>query len=461
MRQGSGREAALIGPRGEGKTQAAAWAAVLHAAEHHARGFELPTRWLGATTTHESHKLKTIPSLLEPHWLGRWKITDDRHLASYVIEGVTLTQVHLFGVQDENGMDRLRAACHGAWFEEAAPTTENQGRGLTLRQWETAQTSMRLPSHAHVGMVTSNPGTGEDDDWVWQRFHEHPEPGALLFEIPPEERASAEDRARWMAAISDPLLRKRLIEGRPAALMPGRPVAHGYTEALHLSRTRLLPIPDGALWMGQDGGLMPATVIGQRARGRVEVVAALSSEHAGIRQHWRHVVMPWLAVHAPWALGEHGDVTVLYDPALDTDAQGDSDVNALRVMRELLPRARLRPGVNVPWSARRDPLLTILASQDDGHGLLVLDREHARMLGKALEGRWHYAITNAGDVRREEPDKPNPPWADLGDACCYLLQGLAPIAKARSHGPRRSAKSAFSPYHFGKAPRPRAEFSLR
>jgi hypothetical protein len=33
-----------------------------------------------------------------------------------------------------------------------------------------------------------------------------------------------------------------------------------------------------------------------------------------------------------------------------------------------------------------------------------------------------------GDVRKEEPKKPNPPWADLGDASAYLLADMAPLA---------------------------------
>ena len=444
IQDGAAREIALLGGRGEGKTQTACAGMFLHAIKHQGAGYALPTTWLGAMATHESHKLKTVPSLREPHWEGRWHFADDYHLASFVVEGVTFVELHLFGTSDEMAGERLRAAAHGVWFDEAAPAAENFGRGLSREQWELAQTSLRLSTHAHVAVVTSNYGTGESDDWVWQRFEVNPLPGTMLFRLPKGEWSSQEQRERWAAAITDPAQRRRLLEGHPAALLPGRPVAHAYAPDLHLSKTRLTPVRGADMVLGLDGGLAPCSVLAQRARGRVEVLASFVSEHGGTRQHLEHEVFPWLVNHAPWLLD--GDpVRVMYDPSMDKGAEGDVEVNPIRIMHALWPQARLRAGVNVPWSARQGPLDRVLGQQVDGHGLAVLDPVHARMLARALEGRWHYAVTVQGAVRREEPHKPNPPWADLGDAFCYLLQGMAPMTPPRSTAPPGRTRIDFDP----------------
>src|SRR3990167_1932703 len=68
---GQADEIACYGTRGDGKTQGALIAQVLHAVRHEEKGFELPTMWMGVTDTFESHKQKTVPSLEEAHWEGR------------------------------------------------------------------------------------------------------------------------------------------------------------------------------------------------------------------------------------------------------------------------------------------------------------------------------------------------------------------------------------------------------
>jgi hypothetical protein len=438
-----------MGTRGDGKTWGALTAMIAHAKEHHARGYPLPVKWLGATSTFESHKSKTHDSLRAHGWKGCWSLHDQGHQATFDIGGVRLVDLRLFGVGDENGLDRMRAEAHCAWFEEAAPAEEVGSQGMTEDHWGMAITSMRLPSHANVAVATQN--YPDEEHWTWQRWIVNKHPGSLVFRIPPGERATQEQRAAWAEAIKDPIMRRRLLEGKPGTIIPGRPVAHGFNEDIHVSRTHLKPQPGAPLWIGQDGGLMPATVIGQRVGGRIELLAALSSQHAGIRQHLKYVVMPWLGEHAPWVLEERERLHVCYDPTLDTDSQADSETNPLRVMMSLLP-GRYRAGQNVPWSWRRDPLLAVLSQLDDGHPLLVVDPEFCKPLIKAWRGMWHYAVTVTGSVRTEEPKKPNPPWADLGDASAYLLADMAPLAPPKKpQGPRHANKN-FSPYSFDRRP---------
>lgn len=446
---GMSREVLALGTRGDGKTWGALGAMIAHAQAHHAAGFPLPTKWMGAASTFQSHKDKTHESLLAPGWEGAWRLRDDGHRAVFTVDDVELVHLRLFGVDDEHGMERLRAECHGVWFEEAAPA-ELISRGLSEAQWGMALSSMRLRSSSNVGMITEN--YPDDEHWTWRRFVVDRHPGTAYIRIPPGERATAEQRAQWAEGIVDPVMRRRLLEGKPGTIMPGRPVALGFNEDVHVSRTPLVPKMGATLYIGQDGGLMPASVIAQRVRARIEILASLSSQHAGIRQHFRYVVLPWLGEHAPWALRAGPDgVQVCYDPSLNTDSQGDSDVNPLRVMRELLP-ARYRAGVNVPWTWRRDPLLSALNAMDEGHPLVVLDPEHCRPLIKAWNGLWHYTVTNTGDVRKEEPKKPNPPWADLGDASAYLIAHMAPGREPDRRPRQTHARTDYSVYDYGRRP---------
>ena len=205
-------------------------------------------------------------------------------------------------------------------------------------------------------------------------------------------------------------------------------------------------------WLGQAAGLTPTTVIGQRVGQEVRILAALASEHDGMRQHLRGTVIPWIGEHAPWLL-ETGDihrVQVRYDPSMDTDDAGDSNSNPLRVMRSLLPGV-YQPGP-VTWPGRKDPMLALFNSR---HPKLEIADPACKGLIRALNGGWHYKTTVIGDIRKEEPEK-NHPHSDYGDAFAYLVAGMAPGAPPRPVGPRPAPKVAFDPYRYD-TPRQRAK----
>ena len=227
-----------------------------------------------------------------------------------------------------------------------------------------------------------------------------------------------------VAYANRPDLRRRLVEGKPGAVILGEQVAVGFNEDLHAPRhLRLRPDPSATLWLGQDGGLTPTTTIGQRLGKRVHVLAALSSEHDGIRQHFRGLVLPWISEHAPWALESEDAIRVIYDPSMDADGQGDTEANPLKIMRATL-RAHYRPGP-VKWEPRREALLNMLNAMDHGEAALQIDPVQARGLVKALIGGWHYPTGGDGRVRRDDPVK-NHPHSDHGDGLCYLLVGMSP-----------------------------------
>lgn len=430
---GQAREVAAFGTRGDGKTWGAFGAMIEHAQRHHAAGGELPTKWLGAADTFQSHKSKTHESLTAPGWASCWRLKDDGHLAVFRVGGVDLVHLRLFGVEDQSGMDRLRAECHGLWFEEPAPSSVLvQSSGLSESAWSLGLTSQRLGSYCHPAIMTLN--YPDEDHWTWQRFVVRAHPGTAYVRIPPGERASAAQREEWARALAGrPDMLRRLLEGQPGVLQLGEQVASGFNADDHVLYGQAPAVSrESALWLGTDGGESHTwvTVVGQRitsqGRQRLRIHAALLSSPSGARQHMKDTVLPWLSEAAPWALndGERRPET-RYDPACDTEDPGDAESNPLRTMRAILP-GTYRPGA-VSWAGRRDPLLALLRSRDPMLEVVAAGAG-CRGLIRALSGGWHYPTGPTGAVTRDKPKKPNHPHEDYGDALCYLVAGVAPLA---------------------------------
>jgi hypothetical protein len=437
---GPAQEVACFGARGDGKSWGGAIACLLYADLHREAGHPLPVHVAVVAGTHAEHRAKLVRTLEAPSWHGLWSFRDDKHEAVCHVGGVEHAVLHLMGVEDQSGLDRLRSEFHGLWFEEPAPAALLEvSSGLTQDAWALALTSLgdRLPSYRHPAFMTLN--YPDEDFWCWQRFVVRRHTGTAFVRIPPGERASAEDRRRWAQSLDDrPDLRRRLLDGEPGVVQLGPEVAVGYRSDVHRARGSLRAVEDVPLLLGHDGGLTPVTIVGQHVAGELRILASLASERAGTRQHLEHLVRPWFAAHAPWALLAGGAMfRHRYDPSMSTGAQADIEADPVRVLRELLGGPML-PGATT-WPARRDPLLAILnrLNPHTGRAMLQLDPVEAAMLDRALAGRWYYPVVN-GRVSKDLPKKPNHPWEDLGDALCYLLGGFGAHASAEARPPRQT-----------------------
>jgi hypothetical protein len=414
------REVACFGTRGDGKTQGALGAMVAHAQLHQQAGFQLPTKWIGVTDTFASHKNKTVESLNNQLWQGLWRLKDGGHIATFGKDGYELVNLHLFGIEDQGAMDRVRTETVGVWFEEPAPTSLLvQSSGVDSGAWGMAITSQRIPSHCHPAIMTLN--YPDEDHWTWQRFIAQPAENTAYYRVPPGERASAAQRAEWMTALKDrPDLQRRLLEGKPGTVMLGTQVAQGFDEDKHVSRQRLEVIESEPLFFGVDFGHTPTVIIGQSWRSTIRVLAALTCKRGGIKQHLEDSVIPWLRVRAAYVLdprvGRHY-IHGQYDPSAP-DSQDDIDQNPIKTIEATIP-GYWYPGP-VDWEARKNPLLTAMNRQ------LVLDPVDAKGLIQALSGRWYYPQDRLGGVSKDQPKKPNHPWEDYGDAFCYFLCGVMP-----------------------------------
>ncbi len=298
-----------------------------------------------------------------------------------------------------------------------------QSSGLSETAWQLGLTSRRLPTFHHPAIMTLN--YPDEDHWTWQRFVVRQHPGTAYVRIPPGERASPEQRAEWAQALEGrPDLLRRLLEGQPGVLLLGAVVAEGFNEDLHAPQgSRVAPILGEPVWIGQDGGLTPTSVILQRQGACLRCIGSLTTDHGGMIQHVEYLLRPWLSERVPWVLQRREAIRVCYDPAMETEDQGDSRHSALRLMRQALP-AVYRPGP-VKWLPRRELLLNALGPGPGRPGSLLVDPVQGRGLVVALRGGWHYATGPDGKARRDDPVK-NHPHSDYGDALCYALAEAAP-----------------------------------
>lgn len=423
---------AAFGTRGDGKTWGAGGTMIVHAQRHHELGYPLPTRWAGVTDTFQSHKLKTVRSLQAPGWGGLWRFRDDYHVAECVLDGTVLVHLDLFGIEDQGAMDRLRMEMHGLWFEEPAPASVMvQSSGVNEGAWLMGLTSQRLPSYHHPAIMTLN--YPDEDHWTWQRFVVNQEPGTGYVRIPPGERASAEQRAEWTRALSArPDMLRRLLEGKPGTLMLGKQVAVGFNAEVHVKAAP--PVKDLPVWIGQDGGESHTwvSVIGQRVGPFVRIIGSLLSDPSGARQHFEHVLRPWLSEHTPWVFSSRDLIQGIYDQACDTEDPGDHESNPLRTMKALFP-GHYRPGP-IDWTSRLNPIYSLFNAMVQGQPVLQIDPSQNRGLIRALDGGWYLATGVDGKVLRDTPKKPNHPHEDYGDAFCYLVAGMAPLKAERPKG---------------------------
>lgn len=441
---GAAPETCIFGPRGERKTWGALTAMLQHAWLHHQAGHPLPTKWVGVADTFQSHRIKTVRSLEDPRWRGLWRLRQDDHLAVATIGGTELVHLDLFGIEDQGAMDRLRMEMHGLWFEEPAPSAVLvQSSGISEDAWMLGLTSLRLASHCHPALITSN--YPDEDHWTWQRFVVRQHPGSAYFRIPPGESASAEQREEWARALEGrPDLLRRLLAGEPGAIAMGPQVAVGWNSEAHVAREPLVVVRSEVLWMGHDAGHTPTTVIGQPVDGHVHIFAGLVTERAGTKQHLEQTVLPWLARYAPWILRGGEAIYHVYDPNMDTGEQADIDQSPVERLKESLG------GVFIPgatsWPGRRDPLLALFNRAVAGRPMLqVSPTADTELLRKALAGRWYYKQTVTGEVLKDLPEK-NHPWSDLGDAFCYLIGGIAPSREWDAAPTPRYATSHWNPH---------------
>jgi hypothetical protein len=287
-----------------------------------------------------------------------------------------------------------------------------------------AATSLRVPGPVRCLAISSN--YGSEDSWFWRRYAVDTVAGSVMFRIPPGERASAEDRARWAEQLQgQPTLLRRLVFGEPAIVSSGQAVCDGvFNPALHVSPRVLEPVAHTRLYLGWDAGLTPACVVLQVVNGQVVVYAGLCVARGGTAQLVAEQVVPWLSVHAPWALERGAEIEHDMDPSMFTPDPSTVTQSPMWAVRRVLSGMPKKGPVS--WPARRDPLMQALGTLVGGQpGLIVSAGKDTEALRHALGGGWQYGRGAGGQIERELPDK-NHPDSDLGDCLCYAVAAARP-----------------------------------
>lgn len=417
---GRAREVALFGPRGEGKSWSAFGAMLAHAEVHAQRGFPLPVPWISVMDYFSSHESKTHETLRRPEWRGAWSLEDDGHIARGWSRGINLVKVRLMGIEDKGALDRVRLETVGVHFEEVAPAgVLVHSAGISEDAWNLAITSQRVPTHAHVAMLSTN--YPDEEHWSWQRFVVRQHPGTAYFRIPPGERTTEKDRAEWARALEGrPDMLRRLLAGEPGGIQLGDPVTPEYQEPRHFSPTPLR-VAEGSLWFAWDFYHRPAcAAASMTSLGQLRVHFACRMDNADIGALVEERVKPWLSSQG---LLERPRIHT-GDPTGMTGDQSDRSRSAVRRLLELLP-GEWRKVSNVPEEREDAVKQALRRSLSTGEPAVILGPD-ARELHKALRGGWH-----RGPSAKVVKHGPEGLDSHVADAAAYLCLAVFGSAVAR------------------------------
>lgn len=422
---GTKSEILLYGPRGTGKTIVEACIALALAKFHIAAGLPTPFRVIWVHDSLLSASVKTGRSLEGELWAGCWTLHEDRRTARFSLGGRVLIAADFAAALDETTTQRLRATAHHVIAEELVPSLTD-GVGISEDKYELALSSMQrqdAKTPRKVAVASTNPGS--PDHWAYKRFLGGQHPHTMAIHIPKQDRLTPEEQAALNASFSsNPILQRRLAQGEWVMMTQGQAVAEGFEPTVHVATRLLQPSPHYLLGIGWDGGHSPSAVIGQRQLGQCQVYAGLNLLNQGVLQLIEQQVRPWLKTHAPWALEHYGASLVhIIDPAMSIPGQASILDSAERMIQKHLG-GRIVKGP-VRWPPRREAVLRALrpAHEKGMVPLTISQSDDTEVLITSLMGRWYYAVKD-GQVDRTGPEKPNSPWADLGDALAYLLDWL-------------------------------------
>lgn len=430
-------ENCLVGPRGEGKTDAGQMAVHVHA-DRQAKCYR-PMQWAIVRDTWKNLERTTLQSYLNPSpgsFAASIRSRIRSHDGGKILELPGWWKIYLFGVDttsDLNAVLSLQLA--GAWVEEAAPAaemkeTEMIGGGLAETTYKLLATSLRQHVSTNCRMqITMN--YPDEEHWSWKLFYEHGDDERRLFRMPRGENKHVTDQYRKnmeRALFGRDDLLSRLVYGKPARVQIGEKVTPEYDEDIHRSRVDLDPLPSLVGFRFWDGGRNPACLFHQiTPMGQLICVDSRRGENVGLRQFIRDQVKPLIAARYPWEIvpswRDLGDPSMLYPESLDTD------LTAAKIIGEELfstpnEPARFEGGVSDPF-ARRESLKQLLMNRLEDHLPMYRISKHEGILHRALAGGWHYHKDQAGRVLRDSPVKDI--HSHPGDALAHSVAKLFPV----------------------------------
>lgn len=424
--EGPKEEVLAHGPRKTGKTHTLAGAALINAEMHLRAGYPAPFKVAWLHDSLMSAGGKTGQSLELPLWGGLWTMKSDRTLAWFTLAGKDLVRGEFVGCKDDSSAERLRQEVHMVLAEELVASLTD-GTGITEDQYRLARSSARLETRRKSAVCATNPGA--PDSWPCQYF------GVLgaripatriAIQVPADDRLTDQEKADALSTFAgSPTLQARLALGEWVMVEQGHAVAEGFDERYHVTTQPMAAHAGWLLGIGWDGGHSPSAVIGQLQHGQAQIYCVKNKIGVGVLELIEQEVLPWLLTSAPWAVQDGGAQLVhIIDPNMATPGQATISESAEKMIVAKLGGRIVRGAVR--WPPRREAVLKALAPRQVGGRapLLIAKCTETELLIHALNGRWYYPKKDDGQVDRTGPKKPNSPWADVGDACAYLLGWL-------------------------------------
>ena len=418
------REVAILGPRGEGKTESGILGLTMHALRQPAHLRPIP----GALVrdTWKNLRRTTLTSLLEPRpgsigaAIQPYLVVSD---GGRLIEFPGHWRLECFGIDSLSDINRFQSMNLGTlWFEEPAPAaTVDIGHGLLERAWAVGLTSLKYPCQTRAQITANYP---DEDHWIAKRFGVgHPD--RVLIRIPRGENAHipAQFRRDMAEALKDnPSMLKRLVLGEFGTIHEGVPVVPNYSDERHVAEFPLTPNPLLPAIRGWDFGLNPSLVISQISPlGQLQILDGWEMSNMGIRQFIQGVVAPILMSPRYAAIKTWRDIG---DPSGYSREQSDATMSAAGVLNTLLKTSM--ESAPKDWPSRRDSLRILFERMVGQAEPMCLVSPQITALRRALRGGWHYVEHHSGQLS-DLPRKS--PGSHIGDALGYIAAVLLPDAE--------------------------------
>jgi hypothetical protein len=365
-------ENCLVGPRGEGKTEAGIVAMTVHASRQD-RNFR-PIPWVIIRDTWKNLERTTLQSFIHPRpgsfaasIRSQLKIRD----GGKMIELPGMWKAFLFGVDSPSDLNALLSLqLGGGWLEEVAPAAEETiGSGISEDTYNVLASSMRHPvtTNRRIQITMNYP---DEDHWSWKKFYEFENENRRLFRIARGENKHIDDQYRKnmeRALLGRKDLLDRLVYGRPAKVYTGEAVTPEYSD-IHRAKVKIDPRPDLVGFRFWDGYGNPVCMFAQlNPAGQLVILDTLVKPNSAIKQLIDDDVIPLMATR-------YVDVQHwrdIGDPTMCVKDQSDATSHAYQKIEEALFSAPGEPAIFEPgvsdWGDRRECLKMVLMQRVGDH----------------------------------------------------------------------------------------------
>jgi len=312
----------------------------------------------------------------------------------------------------------------GCYFNELSEIPKAAFDHIMSRLRYPSEDFCRDPYWYGVIADTNPPDT---DHWIYKTFEELKLPGYRIFKQPPGLLLDGEgklivgadrryidntehDTYRHLknknyysdAAIGkDQEYIKVYCLGQYGSLRTGKVVYPDYNDDLH-SVDELQPIPGLPLYVGQDFGLTPASVLLQfTPRGQLLVLSEFTSNDMSINTFTENILIPRIKIDYP----EFKLASIEADPAGEARNQVIDELSCIGVMRSLGLEVYAASTNNI--DSRHNAVRYFLNRMVDGNPCLIIDRKKCPTLRKGfIKGYYFKKLNIIGEERyKVEPDK--------------------------------------------------------